>query len=774
MVSEARPKSFEMLIQGGMLQALGINMYSTVGKCLVEFIANAYDGNASSVELTIPFEEIAEKDGELRAADRREKARLKKAAVAKKGSSAVASRKTAKASATAVASSPLELPDVSLYAKTLSPEVSIVIKDDGHGMSPHDVATKFLPINRHRRSDPATGEETVLKSEGGKRAVMGRKGLGKLAGFGIANQVQVRTKRRGDDFWTIFELDAVKLAEEGNLGRSKIPATYENDPDKTRSGTTITLKALKPDAVRADVEKITDTIAEAFYGIDPGNFLIELNAKKVEAAPVTYDFIYPPEAEGAASHLAADTIEIPDVGILPISYAVKFRAPGNHLTAGKRGARIYCNKRLAAGPSLMKLTSGMHNFHSQDYLECVVVADTLDQLGVDFVNTNRTQLREDNAVVDTVLSHVSRRMSEGLAAHSKFRDNKAADDIKADPASAMVMKIIERLQPKSRKAAFDILRSFAKRYGVESTEFKEVAPLLMDSMNAGEVLVKLLELETDAKTVSEVAGQLAALADIERSDVLKLYRARRSAIVGLRKLIEKGGTLWKQKGIEAELHSLFKKDPWLIKPEYSRYFTSDQDLTKIASKLAKELKVDKYSPPTKASGKPDVDRPDLVFLMSDLKAPHEITIVEFKSPSIPLVLAHLNQLKGYMRRVSEFLDEQRFAGAGGKGRKITVTGYLIGAMPKSNTKNDDERALIYEMDRRAVGTDWDVLGLERVLENAQITHGDAITAYERERPDDVAVAVGSSDSKSKPKPRAAAKKSVSKTAPAPSASRRKR
>ena len=70
--------------------------------------------------------------------------------------------------------------------------------------------------------------------------------------------------------------------------------------------------------------------------------------------------------------------------------------------------------------------------------------------------------------------------------------------------------------------------------------------------------------------------------------------------------------------------------------------------------------------------------------------------------------------------------------------------------------------------------DWDVLGLERVLENAQITHEDVISAYEKERHNEVAVAIGSPDSKSKPEPRAAAKKSASKTAPAPSASRRKR
>jgi hypothetical protein len=66
--SEDRPDAFPMAIQGGMLEALGINMYTTIGKCLVEFVANAYDSDAASVELDIPFDRIAEARREIRAA----------------------------------------------------------------------------------------------------------------------------------------------------------------------------------------------------------------------------------------------------------------------------------------------------------------------------------------------------------------------------------------------------------------------------------------------------------------------------------------------------------------------------------------------------------------------------------------------------------------------------------------------------------------------------------------------------------------------------------
>ena len=714
-----------------MLEALGINMYTTLGKCLVEFVANAYDGNAPKVEVTIPFEEIEAQRLALKEADKKAKAEAKKAVAepataattngSPEGSLAALSDGGDAAPAIVGAIAP---PDVSLYKKTLPGDLAIVIHDYGHGMSPEDVAQKFLPINRRRRAD-AAGEETNLKSEGGKRPVMGRKGLGKLAGFGIAGQVIVRTKRAGHDFATVFTLDAAALANVENLGEIAIPAEYESDADIEASGTTITLKGLKPDAVRSRQDKIANTLAEAFYGIEADDFLILLNGNKIEAAPVAYDFVFPSAATASPDGMVEDYVNIPDVGTLPIRYAVRFRQSGDHLPAGKRGARIYCNKRLAAGPSLFKLGTGMHNFHAQDYLECVVVADTLDQLGVDFVNTNRTQLREDNDVVEAILTHVSDLMKTGLAAHAKHRESKVDGEIQSNEEGKRMNRIIESLPKRSRAPAGKLLRTIALRHGTDSVEFKELAPLVVSSVSAGEVLIRLIELQTDPQTVHQIAGELLELADIERSDALKLYRGRRSGIISLRKLIEKGEELWRKKGIEAELHQLFKDEPWLIKPEYSKYLTSDEDLNKLASKLAKVLKVDKFASIVTEEEKADKDRPDLVFLMSDTAAPHVITIVEFKSPTIPLENAHLQQLKSYMRRVEEFVETELKV-------KVTVHGYLIGAMPDPETRASGQRDLLYAISKEwDAKTAWEVLGLEHLLQRAQAIHSDAIDAFER-------------------------------------------
>lgn len=68
----------------------------------------------------------------------------------------------------------------------------IVIEDDGHGMTLHDINDKFLMVGYQRRK---SGQAVTKKY---KREVMGRKGIGKLSLFSIANNIEIHTVRRND------------------------------------------------------------------------------------------------------------------------------------------------------------------------------------------------------------------------------------------------------------------------------------------------------------------------------------------------------------------------------------------------------------------------------------------------------------------------------------------------------------------------------------------------------------------------------------------------
>ncbi|MCR5876593.1 ATP-binding protein [Phenylobacterium sp. J426] len=477
-----------------MLEALGINMYTTLGKCLVEFVANAYDSEAHNVTITIPHEDI-------------EAARTKV-------------RQAAKAEVAA------GLRDrFTVLLDTLPNDLKVVIEDDGHGMSWKDVESKFLPLNRKRR-EGADGTESNIKSETGKRFVMGRKGLGKLAGFGAAENVEVRTKRQGETFATIITLQDSKLKGAANVTDVDIPATYEEGLDPKEQGTRITLSGLKSDAVKERLETLEETIREAFQALRPEDFLVTLNETPLVPQPPEYEFIYPAGGLDERGY-ASSILTIEDIGDVPLKYFVGFRPRGQHLPARKRGARIYCNNRLAAGPSLFKLPTGMHNFHATDYLECVVEADEFDRAGIDLINTNRTQLREDNEAVRALLEHVSQLMKAAIASHSLFRDKQTSEKLKTDPTAQVLSRIIDTLPRKTRKPAGKLLHALANEHGVDSPAFQELAPAFINSVNATEVLVKLIEARTRPETIEKVAEHLRELSEIERIDVLKLYRGRR-------------------------------------------------------------------------------------------------------------------------------------------------------------------------------------------------------------------------------------------------------
>ena len=66
----------------------------------------------------------------------------------------------------------------------------IVVEDDGCGMTKDQFKNEYLYIARNRRE--GSGDTTASG-----RKVIGNKGIGKLAGFGIAETIKIETKSQG-------------------------------------------------------------------------------------------------------------------------------------------------------------------------------------------------------------------------------------------------------------------------------------------------------------------------------------------------------------------------------------------------------------------------------------------------------------------------------------------------------------------------------------------------------------------------------------------------
>ena len=134
--------------------------------------------------------------------------------------------------------------DASEVNITLEPENDlIVVEDNGHCMTREEVQKKFLRIGYSRRTQEPTGAMTRSQN----RHVMGRKGIGKLAMFSLANFIEIVTRTEGKPA-VAFQVDVTELlrqAEQANgtvdyeINSIEVPADFMNS-----HGTRITLTKL--------------------------------------------------------------------------------------------------------------------------------------------------------------------------------------------------------------------------------------------------------------------------------------------------------------------------------------------------------------------------------------------------------------------------------------------------------------------------------------------------------------------------------------------------
>lgn len=153
----------------------------------------------------------------------------------------------------------------------LNPEENTVtIIDDGHGMSKEDINQKFLKVGYARR------EHGRAKSDQLKRQVMGRKGIGKLAMFSLANKIQIITKKENLPQES-FEIDVEQLQTSIKNGQNYRANKIENPIEIDKKGTTIILCELKKSIDRTE-SYLRKRLARRFSVIgESHNFQVKIN-----------------------------------------------------------------------------------------------------------------------------------------------------------------------------------------------------------------------------------------------------------------------------------------------------------------------------------------------------------------------------------------------------------------------------------------------------------------------------------------------------------------
>ena len=578
-------REYKMTVAGQLFKHLGLQMYSGAVPAISELISNAYDAMAKNVWITLPT------------------------------------------------GRPIQQTD------------EIIVKDDGHGMSFAECNSDYLSVGRNRRS----GESEWTKAYNGlkPRLVQGRKGIGKLAGFGIAERIDIRTVN--DKQVAHFALDFSALTKSPNFADEQgyVPETLSGDGTRTggKPGTTVGLTQLKISRA-IDEEEFKRGLARRLLILDE-NFTVHLNGKAISRQEIPFQFRVPNKP---------GTWETMDLGngqqIQWWAGFCKDTIPDEE----QRGFVVYVRGKLAQTPWFFDLSGGVWGQHGMQYLTGEVKADFLDE-SVDLIATDRGTIRWEDPTAVPLRDWGRKKIRELLESWTdKRREAKAQS-----PKIVQYLELAEKLPEKERKIFKTVVdRICAIPQLDKDKEGKDIADELVEF--AYNALTNRSFLDAIRRLNAASTDDLAQFSQIlSEWDILEAVNTAH-LVKGRVEIIRKFKQMIDAKVPEKpDMQDYLRNHPWLIDPKWT---------TLVHEQALDTLIVDKFK--LSKSGTPDgLRRLDFLCLGDRYKTVH---VVETKRPGDLVGRREFDQLRDYVLFLRQKLQDEVTAE---EHKRTTIRGLLI-------------------------------------------------------------------------------------------------
>ncbi len=150
----------------------------------------------------------------------------------------------------------------------------VAISDDGHGMTAEDINERYLRVGYQRRE---AGEGTTSKW---RRPVMGRKGIGKLSLFSIAEEIEVQSAKEGQKNGFVMRVPDIRVQIDSG-SPDYTPAEVPPEDLTIEEGTRIVLRSLKKRISSAE-DALRRRLARRFSVLGSAhNFEIRINGTEI-------------------------------------------------------------------------------------------------------------------------------------------------------------------------------------------------------------------------------------------------------------------------------------------------------------------------------------------------------------------------------------------------------------------------------------------------------------------------------------------------------------
>lgn len=354
---------------------------------------------------------------------------------------------------------------VELMEKNGQP-TEIRVIDDGTGMSREEINTKLLVIGRNRRQD---GGDKPSPKFG--RMPIGKKGLGKLALFGLAMRIEITTRKDGKENKLVLDWDALTSSK----GVYKPHAAIVDGATKEGDGTSIVLRNLKRKS-RFDAEALADSLSRIFVLDD--DFAVTVVSPSGETFSVGNERRY--------KQLDREfTWSLHDQDLLPSDDPFFGKIYGELITTAKpispssglRGITLFSRGKMINSPEFYSASASSHFFQ---YLTGWIVADFIDLMDEDVISTNRQSIDWEHPEMTRFRETLSKIVARANQKWRRERREKKARQIRSI-TGIDAEKWIETLPSDVKKSTQTILETLKdedsfEEYGAVVAALHEIVP----------------------------------------------------------------------------------------------------------------------------------------------------------------------------------------------------------------------------------------------------------------------------------------------------------
>ena len=566
-----------------------------------------------------------------------------------------------------------------------SPDAEIVIKDNGVGMSFEELQDKYLNIGYNRR-----GANMQSFTEKGRR-IMGRKGLGKFSGFGIANLIEIESVSQisGERFIFKMDLNEFRACDTGNgfdFTAKSWPLEIYEQPDLTKieeHGTIIRLRNLTlSQNIRSD---FAQSIARRFVlHSQNDNFNIIINDEPVPADDtfnlLKYD--YPRDYTLEECENLGITVDEEGYATENIDdHEIKWRIAFTNTPASKEvnGISIFAANKIAQNPFFFNLTGNISAQHALAYLVGQVKADFVDSFPQDMIGPERQRINWTKQELKPFMQWGQNKIRE-LTNLWKKRRTQAKQEVIESKVTRFGERM-QKLQPSEQKSLKKAINKIAEIEELSEDKFEVLTDGLLLAAENGrlqQLIVDISEQEDnfDAGKFLELLAEEKVLSAVQIGETIY------NKIQVLKMLYSKVNN----RECENPIRDFIADHPWIIAPAYDTFLKEKNMKTLIINYFDQKPKEQAIEEAKEHFKK----RVDLILIN---KNSNELVILEFMKPCEKLDLDHIGRTELYMSIVEEYCgipNSSDFRRYSLKAAYIIADGLAstIAGMAKKKAKND--------------------------------------------------------------------------------------